>query len=175
VATFHVHKHFNPSVVARPLRHGGVSRLHTWTSVPTSKDHLQMNFGDQRVKTIDLRRPRPPPTGQLKLLPNGLPATDGVSPTLNVLGELRRRRRAGSEGFPPGTTEVWIGLACLSLWSLLWLQHSGGPSEYDAIVIGFRIGGWSRTQWRVKGCRCLCWSAIIRAGGGRFSSARATL
>ena len=58
----------------------------TWTSVSNLKD-LTFNwktFGDQRVKTIDLRQALSAANGQLKLLPMGSQQPDAVSPTLEV-------------------------------------------------------------------------------------------
>ncbi|MEA5441101.1 choloylglycine hydrolase family protein [Cyanobium gracile] len=58
----------------------------TWTSVSNLRD-LTFNwktFGDQRVKTIDLRQALGAANGRLKLLPMGPQQPDAVSPTLEV-------------------------------------------------------------------------------------------
>jgi len=56
----------------------------TWTSVSNLRD-LTFNwktFGDQRVRTLDLRQALSATGGQLKLLPMGPQQPDAVSPTL---------------------------------------------------------------------------------------------
>jgi len=62
------------------------SNFTTWTSVSNLKTSLQLEtFGDQRVKTIDLRGPSPPPT-PVETAPNGLPANpDAVQSHAHVL------------------------------------------------------------------------------------------
>ena len=87
---FHILNNFDiPIGVARPP--SGTAEVSpdftTWTSVSNLKD-LTFNwktFGDQRVKTIDLRQALAAANGQLKLLPMGSQQPDAVSPTLNVL------------------------------------------------------------------------------------------